>query len=47
LRVVRSLGMGLDEKAMEAVRKWRFTPGMKDDHPVAVMINIEVAFRLY
>jgi protein TonB len=47
LRVVRTLGMGLDEKALEAVRQWRFEPAMKDGHPVAVQVNIEVSFRLY
>ncbi|HET8668477.1 MAG TPA: energy transducer TonB [Terriglobales bacterium] len=47
LRVARSLGMGLDEKAMEAVRKWRFEPAKKDGHPVAVQVNIEVNFHLY
>lgn len=47
LRVARSLGMGLDEKAMEAVRNWRFEPAKKDGQPVAVQINIEVNFRLY
>ncbi len=47
IRVSRSLGMGLDQKAVEAVRKWRFTPAMKDGHPVAVQVNIEVNFRLY
>jgi TonB family protein len=47
LRVQRSLGMGLDEKALEAVRRWRFEPGLKDGRPVAVQINIEVNFRLY
>jgi periplasmic protein TonB len=47
LRVMRSLGMGLDEKALEAVRKWRFAPAMKDGQAVAVQIHIEVAFRLY
>ncbi len=46
VRVVRALGMGLDEKAMEAVRKWRFKPGYKDGKPVAVMANVEVNFRL-
>jgi TonB family protein len=46
VRVVRSLGMGLDEKAMEAVTKWRFRPGYKDGKPVAVMANVEVSFRL-
>lgn len=47
IRVQRSLGMGLDEKAIEAVRKWRFQPGVKDGVPVAVQINIEVNFRLF
>jgi protein TonB len=47
IRVERSLGMGLDEKAIEAVRKWKFEPSMKDGLPVAVQINIEVSFRLY
>ena len=46
-RVQRTLGMGLDQKAIEAVRKWRFQPAMKDGHPVAVQVNIEVNFRLY
>jgi periplasmic protein TonB len=47
LRVARSLGMGLDEKAMEAVRTWRFEPGRKDGHPVAVLISVEVDFHLF
>ena len=46
LRVVRSLGLGLDEKAMEAVNKWRFRPGYKDGKPVTVAATIEVNFRL-
>ena len=47
-RVVRALGMGLDEKALEAVRKYRFKPAMKDGKtPVPVMITVEVNFRLY
>jgi len=46
IRVQRSLGMGLDEKAIEAIRSWRFQPGMKDGVPVAVQVNIEVAFHL-
>jgi len=47
-RVVRALGMGLDEKALEAVRKYKFRPAMKDGKtPVPVMITVEVNFRLY
>jgi len=45
--VVRSLGMGLDEKAKEKVLTWKFQPATKDGHPVAVEVNIEVAFNLY
>ncbi len=47
-RVIRTLGMGLDEKALEAVRKYKFKPAMKDGKtPVPVMITVEVNFRLY
>lgn len=46
IAVARAIGMGLDEKAIEAVRSWRFTPAMKDGLPVAVQVNVEVAFRL-
>jgi TonB family protein len=47
-RVVRPLGMGLDEKALEAVRKYKFKPALKDGRtPVPVMITIEINFRLY
>jgi len=45
-RVIRSLGLGLDEKAIEAVRKWKFRPGYKDGKPVTVAATIEVNFRL-
>ncbi len=46
LKVVRPLGLGLDEKAIEAVTKWRFKPGYKDGRPVKVAATIEVNFRL-
>jgi TonB family protein len=45
--VVHSLGMGLDEKAIEAVMKYRFRPAMKDGKPVPVKVAIEINFRLY
>jgi TonB family protein len=46
LRVVRPLGLGLDEKAVEAVSKWRFKPGFLNGKPVSVAATIEVNFRL-
>ena len=47
IRIVQSLGMGLDEKAIEALRLWRFEPGRKAGVAVAVLVNIEVNFHLY
>jgi TonB family protein len=47
-RVVRPLGMGLDEKALEAVRQFKFKPALKDGKtPVPVMMTVEINFRLY
>jgi protein TonB len=46
IRVIRSLGMGLDEKAIEALQKWRFRPGTKAGQAVNVRAQIEVSFRL-
>jgi protein TonB len=46
MRIVKGIGLGLDEKAIEAVNKWRFKPGMKDGKPVVVAAHIEVNFRL-
>jgi TonB family protein len=47
MRVSRALGLGLDEKALEAVKQWRFEPAHKDGQAVAVQVNVEVNFRLY
>ena len=46
LRVLRALGLGLDEKAIEAVSRWKFRPGQKDGKPVTVAATVEVNFRL-
>jgi TonB family protein len=46
IRVQQSAGFGLDEAAIEAVKTWRFHPAMQNGEPVAVMINVEVNFRL-
>ena len=47
VNMVRRVGMGLDEKAAEAVGRWRFKPAMKDGHPVACQVMVKVNFRLY
>jgi protein TonB len=46
LRLAKSLGSGLDEKALEAVNQWLFKPGTKDGKPVTVSALIEVTFHL-
>jgi len=47
IRVIRGLGFGLDAKAIEAVKQWRFNPSLKDGRPVDVQISVEVEFHLY
>jgi TonB family protein len=47
VRLLRPLGMGLDEIALTAVQSWRFQPATHNKEPVAVEMNIEVAFNLY
>ncbi|MGA8616951.1 MAG: energy transducer TonB [Candidatus Sulfotelmatobacter sp.] len=47
IRVLNALGMGLDEKAIESVKNWKFEPGQKDGHAVSVEIAVEVDFHLY
>jgi TonB family protein len=46
IKVTRKLGLGLDEKAIEAVKKWRFKAGMKDGKAVAVRATIAVSFHI-
>jgi protein TonB len=47
IHISRSLGLGLDEKAIEAVKQWKFAPAEKDGKAVAVEISVEVDFHLY
>ncbi len=44
--VRRPLGLGLDEKAMEAVRQWVYKPALRDGRPVAVQFDLSISFRL-
>jgi len=47
IQVLRPLGLGLDDSALTALQTWRFDPSKRDGQPVAVEMNIEVAFHLY
>ncbi len=47
MRVLRGIGMGLDEKAIEAVRQYKFKPAMENGHAVRVEMNIEVNFQIF
>jgi TonB family protein len=42
---VKTLGLGLDEAAADAVRQWRFSPALKDGEPVPVKVTISVGFH--
>jgi TonB family protein len=46
LQVIRGLGKGLDQKAVECVHQWRFSPGSSHGEPIPVKVQIEVIFRL-
>ena len=46
-RVVKPLGLGLDEKALETVRTWKFKPALRNGTPVPVRVMVEVSFRLF
>jgi periplasmic protein TonB len=45
-KILQPLGLGLDEKAVEAVRQWRFKPALRNGKPVAVQAQVDVTFRL-
>src|SRR6267142_2063538 len=47
LKVLTPIGSGLDEKAVDAIKKWKFEPATKDGTPVAVQLMVQVNFRLY
>jgi periplasmic protein TonB len=47
VHIVRGVGMGLDEKAMEAVRQYKFKPAMENGKPVPVELNVEVNFQIF
>ena len=47
VRLMSHLGMGLDEKAVEAVKQYKFRPAMYQGHPVSVQIVIDVDFHLH
>jgi protein TonB len=47
VRVVRGVGMGLDEKAVEAVRQYKFKPAMQNGKPVPVDLYIDVNFQIF
>jgi protein TonB len=47
VHVTRGVGMGLDEKAVEAVKQYRFKPAMEAGKPVAVQLNVEVNFQIF
>jgi TonB family protein len=45
--IIRPIGMGLDDRAVEAVQKYTFTPATEDGKPVLVELNIEVNFQIF
>jgi protein TonB len=47
VHTLRGVGMGLDEKAVEAVKQYRFKPAMEGGKPVPVELNVEVNFQIF
>lgn len=47
VHVIRGVGMGLDEKAVEAVKQYKFKPAMEGGKPVLVELNVEVNFQIF
>ena len=46
IRVIRGLGSGLDQRAVDAVRQWKFAPAKRFGTPVDVMVEVAVEFKL-
>ena len=46
IQILRGLGMGMDEKAVETYRQWKFQPATKDGNPITVMLTVEMNFSL-
>ncbi len=46
LKVIKGLGGGLNERAVQAVRQWRFSPARRQGTPVDVIVEVAVEFRL-
>jgi protein TonB len=47
VHVLRGVGMGLDEKAVAAVKQYKFRPAKENGKPVAVELNVEVNFQIF
>jgi protein TonB len=47
VHILRGVGMGLDEKAVEAVRQYKFKPARENGKPVPVQVNVEVNFQIF
>ena len=47
MRVMRGVGMGLDEKAVEPVRQYKFKLAMENGRPVPVEMSIEGIFQIF
>ena len=46
VRLLRGLGAGLDQRAIDAVRQWRFSPARRFGTPVDVLVEVAVEFKL-
>ena len=47
VRVVKGIRSDIDQKAVEAVRKWRFAPATEDGKPISVSVSVHVTFNVF